>query len=86
VERSYADIARTPPVSQPSNLRSLSINTTPSTGTDILYYTLDTSQVEEGGKNKANPGTINRAIETEIQNTDGQEGWRCVAVIKDVVK
>jgi hypothetical protein len=70
-ERSYADIARTPPGSQLSNLRSLSINTTPSTGTDTLYCTLDTSQVEEEDKNKANPGTIRRAIETEVQNTDG---------------
>jgi hypothetical protein len=82
-ERSYADIARTPPGSQPSNLRSLSINTTPSTGTDTLYCTLDTSQVEEGDKNKANPGTIRRAIETVVQNTEGQEGWRCVVVTKD---
>jgi hypothetical protein len=82
-ELSYADIARTPPGSHPSNLRSLSINTTPSTGTDTLYCTLDTSKVEEGDKNKANPGTIRRAIETEVQHTGGQEGWRCVAVTKD---
>jgi hypothetical protein len=39
--------------------------------------------VEEEDKNKANPGTIHRAIETEVQNTDGQEGWRCVIVTKD---
>jgi hypothetical protein len=40
--------------------------------------------VEEGDKNKANPGTIRRAIETEVQNTEGQEGWRCVVVTKDL--
>jgi molybdopterin-binding protein len=82
-EQSNADIARTTPGSYPSNLRSLSINTTPSTGTDKLYCTLVTSQVEEGDKNKANLGTIRRAIETEVQNTEGQEGWRCVTVTKD---
>jgi chromosome segregation ATPase len=35
---SYADVARTPPSSQPSNLTSLSsMNTMPSTVTDTLY-------------------------------------------------
>jgi hypothetical protein len=70
-ELSYADIARTPPGSYLSNLRSLSINTTPSTGTNTLYYTLDTSQVEEGDKNKINLGTIHRVIKTEVQNIEG---------------
>lgn len=35
---SYADVARTPPLSQPSNIRTLSTsNTTPTTFTDTLY-------------------------------------------------
>src|SRR5436190_9498799 len=40
---SYADVARTPPVSLPSNVRTLSsCNTTPSTSTDTLYCIVDT--------------------------------------------
>jgi peptidoglycan hydrolase-like protein with peptidoglycan-binding domain len=70
-ERSYADVARTPPDSQPSNLRSLSMNSTPSTWTDTLYCTLDTSQAEEGEKGKTNPSTVRKAIETQLQTTVG---------------
>ncbi|KAI7722987.1 hypothetical protein KC353_g41 [Hortaea werneckii] len=44
---SYADLARTPPGSHPSNLRTLSNQTTPSTLTDTLYCTVDVSNVEE---------------------------------------
>lgn len=82
-ERSYADVARTAPGSQPSNLRSLSMNSTPSAWTDTCYCTLDTSQVEEGARDKANPSTVRKAIETQLQNAEGQEHWRCVAVTKD---
>ena len=50
---SYADIARTPPASQPSGVRTLSTsNTTPSTFTDTLFCTIDTLRVEEGEKEK----------------------------------
>jgi hypothetical protein len=51
---SYADVARAPPGSHPSNSRTLSNQTTPSTLTDTLYCTVDVSNVEEavrgGGK------------------------------------
>ena len=78
---SYADVARTPPSSQPSNLMSLpSTNTTPSTMTDTLYYTVDTSRVEEEDKSKAQPGAMWQAIE---RTAEGHESWRCVAVIRD---
>ena len=80
---SYADIARTPPTSQPSNLPSLSLNTTPSTMTDTLYCTVDTSRVQEEDQGKAQPGTIRQAIEKEMRTTEGREGWRCAAVIRD---
>lgn len=81
---SYADIARTPPESRPSNLPSLSsMNTTPSTMTDTLYCTIDTSRVEEEDKDKAQPGTIRQEIEREIRTETGYEHWRCTAVIKD---
>jgi len=81
---SYAAVARTPPVSQPSNLASLSsANTTPSTFTDTLYCTVDTSTVEEGDRDKAQIKEIRQAIEKEIRILENQSKWRCTAVIKD---
>ena len=81
---SYADVARTPPHSQPSNLTSFpSRNTLPSTITDTLYCTVDTSRVEEENKNEAQPGVIRQAIESGMRTTEGHENWRCAAVIKD---
>ncbi|KAM0664381.1 hypothetical protein ACQRIU_005948 [Beauveria bassiana] len=44
----YAEIARTPPGSTPSNIRTLSSGmTTPSTATDTLFCTIDCSRVHE---------------------------------------
>lgn len=81
---SYADIARTAPNSQPSNLRTLSsMNTTPSTMTDTLYCTVDTSRVEEEDKSKAEPAFIRQAIEREMRTRIDQDNWRCTAVIRD---
>ncbi len=46
--RSYADAARTPPSSQPTNLRTLSSsNTTPSRHSETIYCTIETSRVME---------------------------------------
>jgi predicted nucleic acid-binding Zn-ribbon protein len=51
---SYANVARTPPLSQPTNLPTLSsMHTTPSSFTDTIYCTVDTSRVEEGDRRKA---------------------------------
>jgi hypothetical protein len=81
---SYAEVARTPPSSSPSRVQTLtSIGTTPSTMTDTLYCTIDTSRVVEEERNKAQPGAVRKAIEEEIRAVRGQENWRCVAVIKD---
>jgi hypothetical protein len=81
---SYAEIARTPPSSRPSNIQTLtSVGTTPSTMTDILYCTIDTSRVQEEERSKAQPGSIRKAIEEEIRTMEGQEHWRCTAVMKD---
>lgn len=81
---SYAQIARTPPESQPSNLRSLSsMNTTPTSMTDTLYCTVDTSRVEEEDKSKAQPGAIRQAIEQELRKSEDRKTWRCVAATKD---
>lgn len=38
---------------------------------------------DEFAKSKAQPGAIRKAIEEEIRTTEGQEHWRCVAVMKD---
>jgi len=82
--RSYADVARTPPSSMPSNLRTLnSISTTPSTKTDTLYCTIDISRVTEEERSKAQPGAVRKAIEEEIRTIEGQANWRCAAVIRD---
>jgi hypothetical protein len=51
--------------------------------TDTLYCTIDTSRVEEEDKNKAHPGAIRKAIEEEIRTREGQDKWRCAAVIRD---
>lgn len=60
---SYADVARTPPGSHPSNLRTLSNQTTPSTLTDTLYCTVDVSNVEEADRAAANASNIRQEIE-----------------------
>jgi len=59
------------------------MNTTPSTMTDTLYCTVDTSRVGEEDRSRAQPGTIRKAIEEEIRTTEGHANWRCAAVIKD---
>jgi hypothetical protein len=59
----YADIARIPPGSRPSNLRTLSNQTTPSTLTDTLYCTVDVFNVVEADRGAANAGNISQEIE-----------------------
>ncbi|PMD33650.1 hypothetical protein L207DRAFT_517696 [Hyaloscypha variabilis F] len=81
---SYAEIARTPPSSRPSNIRTLtSVGSTPLTMTDTLYCTIDTSRVREEERSKVQPGTIRKAIEEEIRTLEGQENWRCATIIRD---
>ena len=81
---SYAEVARTPPNSLPSNVQTLtSMGTTLSTMTDTLYCTIDISRVREEEKSKAQPGAVRKAIEEAIRAMEGQENWRCAAVIRD---
>jgi hypothetical protein len=80
---SYADVARTPPGSHPSNVRMLSNQTTPSTLTDTLYCTVDLSNVEEEERGRANASKIRQEIEEEMRKEEGGSGWRCVAVMRD---
>lgn len=78
---SYADIARTLQLSHPSNIRTLStLNTTPTTFTDTLYCTIDTSKIAESESEKASAGSIRATIETEIRKLDDHTHWRCRAV------
>ena len=78
----YAAVACTPPTSHPSNLRSI-LNTIPSTMTDMLYCTINTSRVAEEEKNKTHPKAVREAIEKEIRRGEGQTNWSCVAVTRD---
>ncbi|KAI6824489.1 hypothetical protein KC343_g180 [Hortaea werneckii] len=80
---SYADVARTPPGSHPSNLRTLSNQTTPSTFTDTLYCTVDVSNVEEEERGRANASTIRQEVEEGMRKGERGSGWRCVAVTRD---
>ncbi|KXG52951.1 uncharacterized protein PGRI_000010 [Penicillium griseofulvum] len=69
---SYADIARTPPLSHPSNIRSLSTsNTTLTTFTDTLYCTIDTSEMAANENERMSAGPIRVAVKTEIRAMEG---------------
>lgn len=81
---SYADVARTPPTSQPSNIRTLSsFNTTPTTFTDTLYCTIDTSKVADNGNDWTSAGPTRAAVEKEIRTRESHANWRCRAVTVD---
>nr|OQO30926.1 hypothetical protein B0A51_04153 [Rachicladosporium sp. CCFEE 5018] len=80
---SYADVARTPPTSQPSKLHSISVKSTPCVITDTFCCVVDTSRMEEAEKVRVNLGAIQKAVEAEMRSVEGQESWRCVAVTGD---
>ncbi|KAK6810408.1 hypothetical protein RU639_013833, partial [Aspergillus parasiticus] len=81
---SYADVARTPPTSQPSNIRTLSsFNTTPTTLTDTLYCTIDTSKMADNENDRASAGPVRAAVENEIRAMENHTNWRCRAVTVD---
>lgn len=81
---SYADVARTPPTSHPSNIRTLSTsNTTPTTFTDTLYCTIDTSKMADNEHERISAGPIRAAVETEIRTMENHMHWRCRAVTVD---
>ncbi|KAM9873442.1 reverse transcriptase [Verticillium dahliae] len=81
---SYAEVARTPPTSQPTNIRTFSsMNTTPSTFTDTLFCTVDTSRVEEADRSKVHAGTVRMAVEMEMRTRREDDSWKCKAVTVD---
>ena len=82
--RSYADVTRTPPSSQPSNLRGLSTTNTSATYlTDTPFCTIDITRVTEEDRSRTQVGELRRAIEQEVRMKEGGENWRCAAVAKD---
>ena len=81
---SYATVARTPPISSPANVVSISsMGTTPSTMTDTLYCTIDTSRVPNDEGDRTSVGAVRTAVEKEIRVTKDQVNWRCRAVTRD---
>jgi hypothetical protein len=81
---SYADVARTPPTSQLSNIRTLSSsNTTPTTFTDTLFCTIDTSNKIDNGNDRMSAGPIRAAVEKEIRKMENHANWRYRAVMVD---
>ncbi|EAQ84331.1 predicted protein [Chaetomium globosum CBS 148.51] len=81
---SYAEVARTPPSSQPSGVRTLSSsNTTPSSFTDTMFCAIDTSRAEENEKNKVQVADVRKAIEAEVRTLENMGDWRCAAVVKE---
>jgi hypothetical protein len=80
---SYADVARTPPASRRSDMRTVSTQMTPSTFTDTLYCTVDVSNVEEAERDNASASKIREDIEKEMREGQEGSGWRCVAVTRD---
>lgn len=81
---SYAEIARTPPGSQPSNVHTLSSsNNTPSVLAGAPFCTIDTSGVAREDKDKAQVAEIRKTIERELRAMENKEQWRCAAVTKE---
>lgn len=83
-QSSYAEVAKTPPTSRPSNIQTLSSGVpTPSNFTNTPFCTVDTTRMASDCPEKGNPGAIRAIVEKEMRATEGQEAWRCVAVSRD---
>lgn len=81
---SYAEVAATPPHSQPSNIRTLtSTGSTRSHGTDTLHCIIDTSRVSEENARRSLPAIVRQAIEAEMRTQENHTHWRCAAVVRD---
>ena len=62
------------------------MNTTPTSFTDTLYCTIDTSHLGDDERAKVSAGTVRSAIEKEIRATEEHKEWRCRAVTTDPKK
>ncbi|OAA36690.1 hypothetical protein ISF_09943 [Cordyceps fumosorosea ARSEF 2679] len=79
-QATYAEIARTPPGSAPSNIRTLSSGmTTPSTATDMFYCTIDYSRVTVEDSSRVTAGGIRSTLEREMRTEQESATWRCRA-------
>ncbi|OJZ79839.1 hypothetical protein ASPFODRAFT_54489 [Aspergillus luchuensis CBS 106.47] len=58
-------------------------NTTPTTFTDTLYCTIDTSKMADNENEKPSAGPIRTAVETEIRTMENYTNWQCRAVTVD---
>ncbi|GKU14980.1 unnamed protein product, partial [Fusarium langsethiae] len=72
-QTSYAEIARTPPTSQPSNVHS------PSVYIDTLFCMIDISRVSKEEAEKITAGTVRSVVEREMR-ASSDASWRCLAV------
>jgi hypothetical protein len=84
-QASYADVARTPPDSLPSNIRTLSSGfTTPSNSSESLFCTIDVSSVGVEERSRVTPGEIRAAVEREVREEKESPAWRCRAVTQEL--
>ncbi|RYP06830.1 hypothetical protein DL765_009343 [Monosporascus sp. GIB2] len=83
-ESSYADVARTTPTSEPSNVQPLSspLNTA-STCNNTLYCTIDTPRVENEASDQISAGGIRTMVENGVRTEQDNASWRCRAVTKN---
>ncbi|OAA57836.1 Endonuclease/exonuclease/phosphatase [Akanthomyces lecanii RCEF 1005] len=81
---SYADIARTPPESHPSNVMTLSTSRTASTSSgDTIFCTVDIRETEDSVNERVTAKTIRTILETEMRAKPHNGAWRCRAVTED---
>ncbi|KJZ68767.1 hypothetical protein HIM_11836 [Hirsutella minnesotensis 3608] len=79
----FADIARSLPASPPTSVRNIAGPTKQGTVGERLQCTIDTSHVNESNRHKAQIGQIRQAVEEEMRAKNGQETWRCAAVVRE---
>ncbi|KJZ68244.1 hypothetical protein HIM_12363 [Hirsutella minnesotensis 3608] len=65
------------------SVRSVAHPTKRQTASDSLHCTIGTSRVDDSNRNKAQIGQIRQAIEGEMRAKNGQDAWRCAAVVKE---
>ncbi|KAM3543691.1 hypothetical protein ARSEF1564_003451, partial [Beauveria bassiana] len=81
---SYADIARTPPESHPSNVMTLSNSRTASTSSgETICCTIDIQDTEDSVNERVTAKTIRTILETEMRAKPHNGAWRCRAVTED---
>ncbi|KAM3449681.1 hypothetical protein NHJ6243_009942, partial [Beauveria neobassiana] len=84
LQPSYADIARTPPESHPSNVMTISTSRTASTSSgETIYCTIDIQDIEDSVNERVSAKTIRTILETEMRAKPHNGAWRCRAVTED---